>query len=468
MTITVNTPDGGTANFPDGTDPGAITSALKAKFGGPDSKPSYDDTSVAGLVGDTAYRAANTGTLGLLDYGLAGLHKAERATGWDPNATDIDQIRQENADWQSNHPLLALGADVAGYGAGFGKFGLAAKAAEGAASLGAGKALAAGLGGATEGAAAGGLSSTFAGDSPGDALKNAALGAAGGGALGGLVGARTSKFGAAPADVPASVLQANKDALYKGLENTPVKMPDVSSAVSSGLNKLTPGQQADLSSTFKERIANVRDAMNSNQPLSLSDTENFARTIGGGMRTNSDKIAGAKIGEALADLGGPQVAAARDAQARLSDVSWLDSGNATPAGAQTRVDNPRYNFTDDTRKAMQNLADAGPSPWTKAAQNAAAFGVNHGIGYFGGGAIGGALGHAGIGELMGLSKGGSLNLGQIPFNAMNKAAINRALKAARATSATGRYVDPSQYYGKTLPAVASGAQRVLFSQEAAQ
>src|SRR5580704_3446850 len=35
MTITVNTPDGGTAQFPDGTPTSAMTSALQAKFGGP-------------------------------------------------------------------------------------------------------------------------------------------------------------------------------------------------------------------------------------------------------------------------------------------------------------------------------------------------------------------------------------------------------------------------------------------------
>ena len=38
------------------------------------AKPAtYDDTTNLGLAGDTAYRAANTGTLGALDYGLAGL-----------------------------------------------------------------------------------------------------------------------------------------------------------------------------------------------------------------------------------------------------------------------------------------------------------------------------------------------------------------------------------------------------------
>ena len=125
MTITVNTPDGGTASFPDDTDPGTITSVMKAKFGGPDGKPASsgygDNDSLASKAGNTAYRAADTGTLGALDWGLAGVHKLERATGYDPNATDIDQIHKQNDEWQSAHPLLALGGDAIGYSAGLGK-----------------------------------------------------------------------------------------------------------------------------------------------------------------------------------------------------------------------------------------------------------------------------------------------------------------------------------------------------------
>ena len=99
-------------------DPGAITSAMKAKFGGPASSGYGADDSLASKAGNTAYRAADTGTLGALDWGLAGIHKLERATGYDPNATDIDQIHAQNADWQSAHPLLALGGDALGYIAG--------------------------------------------------------------------------------------------------------------------------------------------------------------------------------------------------------------------------------------------------------------------------------------------------------------------------------------------------------------
>ena len=78
----------------------------------------YDDASALGVAGDTAYRAANTGTLGALDYGLAGLHAIERGTGYDPNATDLATIHKQGDEWGANHPLLALGADVAGYGVG--------------------------------------------------------------------------------------------------------------------------------------------------------------------------------------------------------------------------------------------------------------------------------------------------------------------------------------------------------------
>ena len=128
MTITVNTPDGGTAEFPDGTDPGTITSAMKAKFGGPDSKsgPSVDDSAL-GQAGNFLYRGVDTGLMHAPDYALAGLHAIERGTGYDPNATDLDQIRAQNDQYASMHPIQALTADVAGYGLGFGKLGLAAK-----------------------------------------------------------------------------------------------------------------------------------------------------------------------------------------------------------------------------------------------------------------------------------------------------------------------------------------------------
>ena len=86
--ITVNTPDGGTAQFPDDTPQDAVVSAMKSKFGGPDASSS--DDSALGQAGNFAYRAANTGTLHALDYGLAGVHTL---TGGDDLATISSQKR---------------------------------------------------------------------------------------------------------------------------------------------------------------------------------------------------------------------------------------------------------------------------------------------------------------------------------------------------------------------------------------
>ena len=128
----------------------------------------------------------NTGTLGALDYGLAGLHAIERGTaGADPNATDLTQIQKENQEWGQAHPYLGLAADVAGYGLGAGKLGLGGKLAT---KLG-GSVLARMAGAGLENAGASVVSDELGSQgqaSVGDLLKSAALsGTVGGIATGG-------------------------------------------------------------------------------------------------------------------------------------------------------------------------------------------------------------------------------------------------------------------------------------------
>ena len=213
--------------------PAAATPAIGWRAGQPDqttssapaaaaAKPAtYDDTSLSGLAGDTAYRAANTGTLGALDYGLAGLHAVERGTGYDPNATDLTQIQKENQEWGQAHPYLGLAADVAGYGMGAGKFGLGGKIAT---KLGGG--LLARMGGsAIENAGASAVSDITGSqgqdltsqEGVGNLIKSSLLSGAVGGITGGIPGGK-GKLADLPS--PTTDLKNATEQMFKPLEQT--------------------------------------------------------------------------------------------------------------------------------------------------------------------------------------------------------------------------------------------------------
>ena len=170
-----------------------------------------------GLAGDTAYRAANTGTLGALDYGLAGVHAIERGTGYDPNATDLATIHKQNEEWGNAHPYLGLGADLVGYSAGFGKLGLGAKLAERAGGsspevrgLGAGA-------GAYGASAVSNEAATQGQIGVGDLLKQAAIS----GTVGGVTGLIPGGKGAmADMPSPTKALEAKTAAAFTPLETT--------------------------------------------------------------------------------------------------------------------------------------------------------------------------------------------------------------------------------------------------------
>lgn len=224
MTITVSTPDGGTAEFPDGTSTDVMTSALRAMFGGPgdsgssDSKPWFSATGTD-KVGEFVGKMGDAATGGFL---ASALDKLGLAQG--PGGQTVAQ--QVDAAGKDIGPVGSALADVTGYAIGPGKLGIATSLGRGAEAFGAGSRLASGLGSAGEAALA-----TGAGQTPGlDVLYAGGLG----GALGASIGGRGP---APPATVGEAALQAAKDAAFRKLDATPVKTADVQSAIDSSLGQ---------------------------------------------------------------------------------------------------------------------------------------------------------------------------------------------------------------------------------------
>jgi hypothetical protein len=434
MTITVNTPDGGTASFPDDTDPGAITSAMKAKFGGPASSGYGADDSLASKAGNTAYRAADTGTLGALDWGLAGIHKLERATGYDPNATDIDQIHAQNADWQSAHPLLALGGDVVGYGAGLGKLGIAARLAKGAEGLGASAGAARALGGAGEAAGLTAAGDVGHGETPGmDVLYAGGAGGALGAALGGKA--------AAPVGQSIADLQGASKSAFGVMDAAPVARADLTSAVNDPINSLTPGQKFGISPGMQEQIDKTNTIINQSPSLSVGDAYSARRNIGNAARTPEDKILAKKVGDSLMDLAPDQMKEASLAHGRLQDATWLSDQSLSPQDlrnqAQGNLDSPMMAMDDTSQQAMQKLAGSAPGRARTAVGNLAGLGVN----MIPSTLLGGGLGDAALGGILGFDRGANSGLGALAKNHILNAPTAKARRAAIA--AIGGNLPPS-------------------------
>lgn len=135
MTITVKTPDGGTASFPDGTPPDQITAVMRQKFGGPDpaqqqAQPQAPATAPAGTtpaggmdmsgVMGQLYAAAHgledTASFGLADRVIAAPVAAARTLMGDPTSYDeaYANIKQRAADATDAHPITTLAGDAAG------------------------------------------------------------------------------------------------------------------------------------------------------------------------------------------------------------------------------------------------------------------------------------------------------------------------------------------------------------------
>ena len=342
------------------------------------AKPAtYDDTTNLGLAGDTAYRAANTGTLGALDYGLAGLHAIERGTGYDPNATDLTQIQKENQEWGQAHPYLGLAADVAGYGLGAGKLGLGGK-------------LATKLGGSVlarmAGAGAENVGSTLISDelgsqgqaSAGDLLKSAILSGTVGGITGAIPGGK-GKLADLPS--PTTDLKNATEQAFKPLEQTHYNPTDVANDFNSVQGNLAAKQIG--SNSLNDQIDKISQSIAAKQKAGKSvtadDLTNFQIDINKASQGGRDIGIAKAYNDALDNtmattkplftpLSGPAEIAAQSDAARAAALKSNISGDIDDwmSGAARKPDAVR----DDIAKSVN--ANPGFYPGTVGEQLKAA------------------------------------------------------------------------------------------------
>ena len=242
------------------------------------TKPAtYDDTSLSGLAGDFAYRAANTGLLGGVDYANAAGHWLAGDGGyWD----SLSKIQKENEEWGQAHPYLGLAADVAGYGLGVGKLGLGARLAERAG----GSLLARAAGAGIENAGVSAVSDITGSQGQdltsasgvGDLLKHAAIAGTVGAASGAIPGQK-----GAMADVvsPTKDLGTATETAFRPLEATHYDPSVIGPQFDAIKNGLAAKQTAGISDTLDTQIdkisRSIADKQKAGQSVTADDLTNF-------------------------------------------------------------------------------------------------------------------------------------------------------------------------------------------------
>jgi hypothetical protein len=442
-------------------DPYAAYPTVTAPSGGDDPYAAYKTVggdAAAPSGGGFLQRAASSGTLGGSDWALAGVEGKSHA-----------DVVKENQRYAEQHPWLATGADLLGYGGlSLATGGLGTEAAVARAGLTGIPALMAR--GAAESALAGGGSTLVNTGDPSQALSAAAGGAAFGGAVGGIGGKLVGGAVKAPAvgDAIAS-LEAAKTGAFNNLKAIPADAQTVSQAIDSTMQGLGPSERTGLSSNFKDQVQGISDEVaRSGNSLNVSDVNSWQRQLHGAARSPTDRIAATRIGDQLLAISPDEQQAASIAQAKLSDAQWLSK--ATPreaaAGAQARLDNPAYNFSDSAHaQAMQNLAASAPGPITRGAEWLGTQAINRGLGAAFGHTVGGLFGEGGLGGILGglETKGGPGGMiSRVPANI----GVNRARKALLATLAGNQLVTPGQIAGATPAWVPQAAQRYITAKEA--
>ncbi len=443
MTITVNTPDGGQASFPDGTDPGTITSAMQAKFGGPDSggdsKPLFSLTGTD-KVGEFVGKMSDAATAGFGAKALDAL-----GLGQGPGGQTV--AKQVQAAGQDIGPVGSALADVAGYAVP--GVGLGGRLAKGAEALGAGSRVAAGLGGAGESAILTGAGDIGHDKTPGMDVLYA-------GALGGGLGAAAKAAPKPTVGGSIADLQAAKQAAIDTADKTPVAGSVAAKDVSAARNTLTPGEQSGLSGPMKGKLDDIQDLIANNQDLTARDVWAMRSSLNDAVKSSKDTIASKRVGDALYNLAPDEIGNASMAHAKLADATWLQNTTdpaALVAGAKARLAPDSGMLMDPTtQQAMQNLANSGPGWLTRRAAGVAGTGVNMGTGAL----LGGGVGDMALGALLGTEKGSS-SMGAGLKNLILNAGTSRARRAALA--AMGVQTPPS--VGARAGALASGAATPL-------
>jgi hypothetical protein len=299
VTITVNTPDGGTASFPDGTPTSTMTSALQAKFGGPATASAPATNDYSNSPWSARLRTLeNAATLGLGDkiYSLM-------------SGTPLAEVKGNTAAAESSLPWYErLPIEGAGYalgggallGSGLGEAGLGADAIGTVGSM------------ALEGAGAGAIN-TAAGTDP--SLGNIATGAAGGALLGGAAGGLTKginagstklfgKPGSIDPDAAIAATEAAKTAKYQDLHASTAptfSAGDTAASYVNAANSLTDVQRGDVSKDFVQKMQQHVNQMRQTGDLSAGAVDEYARSIQDAAEpnNNAEQVLAARIRDGL-------------------------------------------------------------------------------------------------------------------------------------------------------------------------
>jgi hypothetical protein len=302
VTIAVNTPDGGVANFPDGTDPGVITSAMRAKFGGPGSS-SASSGSGSGLLST------------LTSPTFAGESYTQEAKDLGLSAADylaLGQLKRIVPDSVGNSIAQAhQNLGYADYGVGAGAY-----------LLGPGKILGpaaklAGMGGigtaALEGAGAGGISGFDPSAPVSSTIEGAAAGAALGGVGGGLGKAANTVAesaintklgqsamnaigkGGGTADEAVAQTAAKSRGLYDQLAQVPIATSKVDSTLGATMDSFAPDLRTGLSDPLRNKYLNIRQELSQQQtlgqPVDASMVDRFRQQLATAASNKADGVA---------------------------------------------------------------------------------------------------------------------------------------------------------------------------------
>jgi hypothetical protein len=320
--------------------------------------------------------------------------------------------------------------------------------------------------GAAESALAGGGSTLVNTGDPSQALSAAAGGAVLGGTVGGIGGKLVGGAVKAPEVGDAiKTLTANKQAAIDAMNAIPADARNVSAVLDGTVQGLSPSARSGLSSNFKDQMQSISDEVGkAGNSLSVGDVNSFKRQLFDAQRSDTDRIAAAKIGEQLAMISPAEQSASDLAHAQLSDAQSMfkQSPRQTAVGAAAKLE-PDSNmlFSPEGRQAWQNLANTAPGPLTNAAEWLGTKGIGTAVGH----TLGGFFGEGGLGGILGgiETKGGIPGaLSQLPANMR----INRARKALLATLAGNQLVTPGQIAGATPAWVPQAAQRYITAKEA--
>jgi hypothetical protein len=297
MTITVNTPDGGTAQFPDGTPTSAMTSALQAKFGGGGATLSSDNDYSKSPLSAVARTFESSA-----DWGTGDLARA-MATGKKPSETAAQSsAAAESLPWYVRYPT-----EAAGYGLGLvNLMDPVTDAAEaGVLGLGASAKLASLAGLGAEGATVSAVHHVASTDDPGlsdtasAALSGAALNTAAGSAVP-LINKGLTKVLGKPGSIDPAVAEAqtktNRDNLYTQLQSYPVGSNSLKNAYSSAT--LTPGLVPSVTPGFNALIGRQLDQVEAGG-ITANDVADFAKDLRAQATSNGDQILAGKISDNL-------------------------------------------------------------------------------------------------------------------------------------------------------------------------